>query len=147
MDFHFEGFDSGDSLVQISKQIFHQAEFLALVNNPAGGIAKHLDLRGDQVVGEIKTLLEPRRRTGTLQNSFRKERDVVQGVIAVNVGSDYPVAAYLEFGTNPHPISGNPLLASYPDNPNPLRNPQRFVNHPGNAPLPYLQRALENVFI
>lgn len=49
---------------------------------------------------------------------------------------------YIEEGTRPHLIVGNPWLMSEPNNPQPLEGPVRSVFHPGNAAYKYMETAL-----
>lgn len=56
----------------------------------------------------------------------------------------------IEFGAAPHVIPGNPFLQFFWDNAGRwwkpgLYGPQDIVNHPGNAPQPYLRPAYEVV--
>ena len=121
----------------VTRQIFHHAEFRLLVNNPAGGIQRHILLRADQVVEKAKenvsvpyirgTLSDgvfPRRRTGDLQRGIEKFPAVVKGIQGAVVVTDsqhrgYGYAAAFETGED---------LASH------------------LHPLPYLKPALEEVF-
>lgn len=49
---------------------------------------------------------------------------------------------YIEEGTGPHIIEGNPWLMSEANNPRPLESPRRRVNHPGNPAYKYMETAL-----
>ena len=51
-------------------------------------------------------------------------------------------ANYIEEGTGGHIITGNPMLMSDANNPDPLEFPVHMVNHPGNAAYKYMETAL-----
>lgn len=57
------------------------------------------------------------------------------------VGSDLDYSAAVEFGTQPHPISGDPLAFTV-DGETVFA---QTVDHPGTDPQPYLRPALEAV--
>jgi hypothetical protein len=92
-----------------------------------------------------------RQRSGTLAASVVPiiRQDPVSGVFEVGVGSTAPYSDFLESGTTgPYPIVPHPprrFLASRADNPDPLRNPQRSVEHPGIVGKHWLRAAVNSV--
>lgn len=49
---------------------------------------------------------------------------------------------FMEEGTNPHVIVGNPMLMSAPGHKNPLEHPTHMVNHPGTPAYKYMETGL-----
>ena len=49
---------------------------------------------------------------------------------------------FIEDGTKPHTIQGNPWLMSAEGHPQPLSAPRHMVNHPGNPAYKYMETAL-----
>ena len=116
---------------------------------PVGPVSQQVLGRAERVAEIARENVSGHSRSGALMESISVDPIPTHEGLSANVGSNLPQGAYLEFGTRPHPITPrNPggLLISYPDNPDPLLQPQRSVNHPGNQPYPWLLPALESVF-
>lgn len=107
---------------------FHQSSFLALVNDPDGGVARALLEEGERVVTASREYVgtqwsggrsdppQPFRRSGDLQASIRAERPrVIDGVIQVQVVADAAHRGWL------YPQ----ILREGAD---PLRGPYQFVD-------------------
>lgn len=82
------------------------------------------------------------RTPGTLRDSIVKRvKSGPEGPI-VEVGSEDPVALWVHEGTQPHVITGNPLLVFFWEKAGRVVAFPR-VNHPGNRPNRFLLQALE----
>jgi hypothetical protein len=96
-------------------------------------------------------------RTGEVGRSVVKivRPDPRTGAIEVGVGTTSQVGGHLENGTSPHPITPTTgvkfLVSGGPrgkgPNPNPLHGRRRRVNHPGNPPLRWLRKAVDDALI
>lgn len=82
-----------------------------------------------------------KRRPGTLRDSIVKRIGVEDGMPVVQVGSDDPIALYHHEGTQPHAITGNPLLVFWSNMYGRVIAVHR-VNHPGTKPNRFLTDAL-----
>jgi hypothetical protein len=143
--------DTEHLMATMTRYDFNPAVLNRIVNDPAGGVVRDLERRGDNVKAEAKRLVAPRSRTGNLERSI--DTTLVFGTDGpeVRIGSNLEYALYLEEGTRPHPITpqgrGYPLRSA-PDNPDPLLPPEQrrdpfYVDHPGNPEYPFLRPALE----
>ncbi len=78
------------------------------------------------------------KRTGALANS------IYSGGSSLSwwAKTQLEYSDYIEEGTSPHIIMGNPWLMSDGNNPQPLEAPRHMVHHPGNAAYKYMETAL-----
>lgn len=90
---------------------WNQEAFMALVNNPSGGLARKLNSVADELVAETKDLLSvtasqadlrlrnpsdyPRERSGKLKEAIViRDPKIEDGVIEVGIGFDFSVAPH-----------------------------------------------------
>lgn len=77
-------------------------------------------------------------RTGYLRLSVMGKAEDTEGEISANT----PYAKFVEAGTSPHVITGNPWLTFYWQKAGSWVRFRR-VNHPGTAPRPFMEKAGE----
>lgn len=85
------------------------------------------------------------RRTLTVTQQMRESANQIIGVVGLESPSaNGLLPTYLEKGTRPHEIKGNPVLAFVWDKgPNPGSvNFFRYVNHPGTKAYAFMERSL-----
>lgn len=116
-----------------------------LLNSEAGPIGRDIIRRGEAVLQRAQEnasggVVES--RSGQLAASLQLQ---IQPGPAAVVSTPLPYGLYLEQGTPPHVIAARNarLLVSEPSNPDPLRQAQFSVNHPGFGPKRWLSSALE----
>ena len=83
---------------------------------------------------------EAPKRTGEFADTIFFRTYVSGNVVGFTAGGRQPLSDWIRFGTRPHPIVGNPLLAFF------WERVGEFVivhsvQHPGTKPNDYLQRA------
>ena len=121
-----------------------------LLHSPAGPVGRHVITRGE-IVKQAARAKAPR-KSGCLQGSIVKRIEERPEGIAVRVVADTTpcspkresYALYVEEGTRPHVIQGNPTLAFFwPSGPD---GPGMYffgsVNHPGTRGVHFLKDAL-----
>lgn len=123
------------------------------MRSPQGPVFRTLIEDGEAVKQESRRLVGvyqpppagPRRqrRPGTLRDSIVKRVVTVDGLPAVEVGSDDPIALIHHEGTQPHPIVPvrAPMLVFFSERAGRVVTALR-VNHPGTRPNRFLLDAL-----
>lgn len=123
----------------------------ALLVAPTSPVTRNVTERAEAVAELARQNVRSsfRTRTGNLESSIglfpRENTDGVE----YEVGTDgAPYGRVLELGATEHVIQApeGRVLASAPGHPDPLDAPRFRVLHPGNAPRPWLEPALEQVF-
>lgn len=119
-----------------------------LLDSETGPVGIDLTRRADNILAAARQNVGQsfNIRSGNLFRSLHRTvtHDTLGLVAMIGVDPNIaPYAGYLENGTEPHQITGNPWLVSEPNNPDPLLSPQHSVNHPGNQPMPFIRPALE----
>jgi hypothetical protein len=84
---------------------------------------------------------QPWKHQVKLQDSI----EVINNGAQVGWGSSAPHAAAIEFGAGPHGIDGNPLLGWFWGKHDGRMVKAKHVEHPGNAPHPFLMPAFEEI--
>lgn len=134
--------------------IVDPAQVNQIMRSPQGPVVRRLIEDGELVKREAKRLVGvyvpppagPRRarRPGTLRDSIVKRLvRKANGDVAVQVGSDDPIALWHHEGTRPHTIVPKkaPFLVFYSRRAGGVVYAKR-VNHPGTQPNRYLVNAL-----
>jgi HK97 gp10 family phage protein len=88
------------------------------------------------IQGEAISKRLVRKKTGTTARSITHKVRGGGATVIGEWGSVYKVAKWLELGTRPHRIVGNPWLY-WPG----AAHPVRAVNHPGTRPYPFIRPA------
>lgn len=133
------------------KLVTDGAALAALLRGPQGPVFRYLVERATVVQAAAKSYAP--RRTGCLQDSIvkRVEFGTPEGFVIRIVSDTTPCSPtrtsyswWVEEGTQPHQIIGNPTLAfNWPNGPNgPGLYFFKSVMHPGTAPTHFMKRAL-----
>jgi hypothetical protein len=135
----------------VNQVIMNSTALAEVLRGPSGPVYRFMLENGELVKREAQRLCpagqsEPGSRSarspGTLRDSIVKRiREGSEGPI-VEVGSSDPVMLWVHEGTQPHTITGSPLLVFF------FAKMGRVVafprvNHPGNKPNRFLLKALE----
>ena len=130
----------------------YEAGLIALLDSPTGPVSRYVTAKAEAVaeVARQNVRANFRTRTGNLEASIGTFPTETPDGLQVEVGTDgAPYGRILELGADPHQILPvtQPVLVSPPGHPDPLLAPRFRVNHPGNAPRPWLRPALEQVML
>jgi hypothetical protein len=88
------------------------------------------------IQGEAISKRLVRKKTRTTARSITHKVSKLGNGVRGEWGTVYKVGLWLEKGTKPHKITGNPWLYWKG-----ARHPVRFVNHPGTRPYPFIKPA------
>jgi hypothetical protein len=131
--------------------LLYEPGLFELLDLPTSPVSRYVTVKAEAVAEQARENVRAnfRSRTGNLERSIGLFPALTDDGLSVEVGTDgAPYGLVLEQGSTDHVIEaavGRPLR-SYTDNPDPLREAQLLVVHPGNPPRPWLQPALEAVF-
>lgn len=117
----------------------YDARIRALMTERGGMVAKDTARRATSVTNCSRASAPV--RTGRLRSSIQWRYAPGIEAIGAEVFTNTPYALHMEFGTRPHPIVGNPILRFVASDGQTLF--RRRVNHPGNAPRPFLIPCLQ----
>ncbi len=131
--------------------MLYEPGLVALLDIPGSPVSRYVTLKAEQVAVLAKENVTAnfRTRTGNLEQSIGIFPALTDDGLSLEVGTEgAPYGLVLEQGSGDHEIEAAVgwMLRSRPGNPDPLRQPQLFVVHPGNRPMPWLKPALETVF-
>jgi hypothetical protein len=129
----------------------YEPGLFALLDAPISPVGRYVTVKAEMVAEQARENVRAnfRSRTGTLEQSIGLFPQETDDGLSYEVGTDgAPYGLVLEQGSTEHVIEAAVgwALRSRPGNPDPLREAQQLVVHPGNPPRPWLQPALENVF-
>lgn len=129
--------------------VLNEAGLFALLESPTGPVAQDVLRRAETVAQFSRENVQAqfRSRSGNLLASIDTFPSESADGLQVEVGTDgAPYGRLLETGSPAHGIAAvnAPVLFSEPGHPDPLLRAQRFVNHPGGVPRPWLVPALRD---
>jgi hypothetical protein len=132
--------------------LLYEPGLFEILESPSGPTTRSVTEKAEAVAALARQNVSTNftRRSGTLYESIGVFPEETVDGVACQVGTDgAPYGRVLELGGEPHEIVAvnRRFLFSEPDNPNPLIFPQRAVAHPGPQAKPWLQPALEQVFL
>lgn len=133
-----------------TRVVMDPAKLAEVLRGPNGPVMRRLIEDGEFVKDRARSYVrvhQPvpqerrKRRSGTLRDSIVKR---IRGEGVVEVGSEDPIALIEHEGTEPHTITGNPLLVFWWGK---VGRVVAFpkVNHPGTTGSKYLTRALADL--
>lgn len=119
-------------LGKVVRVVVHRARLDRMLSGRGGDVNQAMEKTADKAVSNTRQIASQRtnRQTGAFSDGI--EADFTTPT-SFNIGSTAPYAIFLELGTRPHVILGNPILRFQGTRDGRIVF-TKMVNHPGIAP-------------